>query len=167
MGLDPNFWKPVIGYENRYLVSKDGQIYSNYIKRIMKFNITKDGYYSIKLKDDNKYTHHMVHRLVAEAFIKKPDNILEYEVDHIDNNRQNNNISNLRWVTHKENLDKSFELGNQNKLKRKVIQYTLKGEKINVYESVNEAFRQTNVRHISECALGKRNTAGGYIWKYE
>lgn len=52
-------------------------------------------------------------------------------------------------------------------MKRSVAQCDLYGNIIMIYPSVNEAFRQTGIRHISECARGeKRKTAGGYKWKY-
>lgn len=58
---------------------------------------TKNGYLHIRF---NKH-HYFVHRLIAETFIPNPDN--KPFVDHIDRNRQNNNVSNLRWVTAEEN----------------------------------------------------------------
>ena len=108
----------------------------------------------------------MIHCLVAEAFIPLPDLDNQYEVDHIDNNVSNNVVTNLRWLTHKENLDKSFELNHQLRPKKTVYQFSLDGQLVCQYESVNEAFRQTKIRHISECANKKYKTAGGYIWRY-
>ena len=157
------------GSEDRYLVSKNGEVYSLYTHKKMKFESTKDGYLNLKLTVSFKnHIRKMVHRLVAETWLEQPpQDGQEYEIDHIDNNRQNNKAENLRWVTHKENLDKSFNLGNQTKLKRPVTQYTLDGKKIATYGSVNEAFRQTNIRHISEAARQTRKSAGGYIWRYK
>jgi hypothetical protein len=108
----------------------------------------------------------MIHCLVAETFIPLPDTNNQYEVDHIDNNVANNIVTNLQWLTHAENLSKSFELNHQLRPKRAVYQFSLDGQLICQYESVNEAFRRTNIRHISECANKKYKTAGGYIWRY-
>lgn len=51
----------------------------------------------------------LVHRLVALTFISNPEN--KEEVNHIDFNRQNNNVENLEWVTRKENVERSYEAG--------------------------------------------------------
>lgn len=59
--------------------------------------ITSDGYRRVSIKCKTYY----VHRLVAETFIPNPDN--KPSIDHIDRNRANNDVSNLRWVTTKEN----------------------------------------------------------------
>lgn len=167
MGLDlEEIWLPIFGYENRYKVSNLGQIKSLNTNKILRGESTKDGYIRVRLWNGKKYTSKMVHCLVAEAFIPLPDTINQYEVDHIDNNVTHNSVDNLQWLTHKKNLDKSFDLNHQQKPKKPVYQYTLQGLLIKKYESVNEAFRQTKIRHISECATGKRNTAGGYIWSY-
>jgi hypothetical protein len=120
----------------------------------------------VRLWDGKKYKSKMIHCLVAEAFIPLPDNDNIYEVDHIDNNVSNNCVSNLQWLTHKDNLDKSFELNHQIKPKKQVGQFDLNGNLICIYNSVNEGFRTTGIRHISECASGKRKTAGGYTWSY-
>ena len=95
-----------------------------------------------------------------------PDNEHQYEVDHIDNNVAHNSVDNLQWLTHNQNLEKSFELGHQTKPRKAVYQYTKDLKLIATYDSVNDALRATNIRHISECATGKRKTAGGYIWSY-
>ena len=65
---------------------------------------------NISLKDNAgklvKQVPYSVHKLVAETYISNPNNYTE--VDHIDRNKQNNKVSNLRWVTHKENM-KNFQ----------------------------------------------------------
>lgn len=161
-------WIPIPNYEDRYLISNFGNVKS--IKRnvIVKPDVTKDNYFAVRLYNNTGSEHRLLHRLIAECFIPLPDSENKYEIDHIDNNRQNNNISNLRWVTHKENLDKSFDLKNQRRNKRVVYQYDLNGNLVAEYESVNDAFRKTGIRHISECCLKRRyKTTGGFIWRYE
>ena len=165
MGVEE--WRPIKDFEDRYLISNYGQvkvIKTNQIRKTRTF--TNTPYVGIALWDGNKYHNKLIHILVAEAFLEKPDSNIELEVDHIDCNPKNNQVDNLQWITHKENLERSFELGHQNKLKKPVGQYDLQGNLIATYESYNEAFRQTNIWHINEAANGTRNTAGGYIWKY-
>ena len=163
MGLDEK-WLPILGYENRYEVCNLGMVRSVRAGQVLRGDPTKDGYIRVKLWDRERYKSRMIHCLVVEAFISRPDLNNQYEVDHIDNDVANNAVTNLRWLTHKENLDKSFALNHQTKPKKAVYQFDLDGRLLHQYESVNEAFRQTQIRHISECATGKRKTAGGYKW---
>lgn len=85
----------VIGF-SKYQINKIGQIINKKTKKYLKYKIDKDGYFNLSLYDDDNNKKYMrVHRLVAINFIPNPNN---YQiVDHIDRNRQNNNIENLRW----------------------------------------------------------------------
>lgn len=172
MGLDEIYkdeiWKPVLNYEDRYLISNYGRVKSLKINAIMSPQPTKGGYQRVRLfGDDGRYHSKMIHNLVAEAFLEKHAKTNDkWEIDHIDCNPANNKVDNLRWLTRKENLKRSFDLGHQSKPLSPVIQYDLNGNEVARYTGVNEAFRQTNIRHISDCASGKQKTAGGYIWKY-
>lgn len=101
-------WRQIKGFEN-YYVSDYGRVanfnYRNTGKRILMkpFN-TKVGYEQIALVDKNgKRVKKYIHRLIAEAFIPNPQN--KPEIDHIDTNRKNNSINNLRWATKIENLN--------------------------------------------------------------
>ena len=91
----------VVGFEN-YLIYDDGRVWSKNGKGMfLKPRVDKDGYLQVFLWKDGKHKNMRVHRLIALYYIENPEN--KPEVDHFDNNRQNNNISNLRWVSHSEN----------------------------------------------------------------
>jgi hypothetical protein len=92
--------KPIPEYEGYYSAEEDGRIFShktneyltpNYNRRYLKFTLCKDG-----VRKDKD-----VHRLIAMTFIPNPDN--KPTVDHIDQNKHNNRVSNLRWATSQEN----------------------------------------------------------------
>lgn len=107
-------YKLIEGHEN-YIIFKTGKIYSKRSKIFLKplYNITH-GYTKFGLNGKFIY----LHRLLAIAFIDNPDN--KPAVDHIDRNKLNNNLDNLRWVTVSENgLNRSFQ--KNNKLKQKNI----------------------------------------------
>lgn len=109
-------WKPVLGYENLYEVSNCGNVRSVehytehgnnkmivYGKLLSKVRNTKNGYLYVTLSKNGKRKTAMVHRLVATAFIPNPDN--KRCIDHIDGSRDNNAAHNLRWCSHKENMN--------------------------------------------------------------
>lgn len=103
-------WSAVKNYENLYEVSDLGQIRSVARQKNLAVNPHKDTrYLTVGLWKNNKNKTCYVHRLVAEAFIPNPDNLPQ--VNHIDGDRQNNNINNLEWVTHQENTKHAVSTG--------------------------------------------------------
>jgi hypothetical protein len=95
-------WKPIIGWENYYLISNHGRVKSLLTDKILRpycNKKTSHGYLQVTLYYPKKTK--KIHRLVAENFLKKVrgKNI----VDHKDMNVKNNHIDNLRWCNHKEN----------------------------------------------------------------
>lgn len=94
------------GYEGLYAVDKDGNVWSlnwNGTGRTQKLKsgVSSNGYLMINMCKDGKRKGKTVHRLVAEAFL--PDYSAELDVDHIDRDKTNNNLSNLRMVTTQQN----------------------------------------------------------------
>tara|TARA_R110000744_G_scaffold41339_2_gene93637 strand:- start:3435 stop:3899 length:465 start_codon:yes stop_codon:yes gene_type:complete len=96
------------GYEN-YTISEDGIIMNQFGKEI-KPHINKIRYCRLGLYKNGKCKKFLLHRLLALTFISNPDNLPE--VDHIDRNRSNNNLENLHWVTHLQNLQNIGEYKN-------------------------------------------------------
>lgn len=106
-------WKDIPGYEGYYIISSKGVILSlrhskgvRKIKRVVSqsLNNGKDvnSYWSTNLWKNNNGKHLFVHRLLALAFIPNPEN--KEHVNHIDLNKLNNDLSNLEWVTRRENF---------------------------------------------------------------
>jgi hypothetical protein len=96
-------WDEVIGYEGLYHINRNGDIYSCTYNKCMKHNIDESGYLFVSLHSKGNPKHKgRIHRLLAIQYIPNPDDLPE--VDHIDRNKQNNDLSNLRWVTHSENM---------------------------------------------------------------
>lgn len=92
--------KPINGYEN-YSISDTGIVTNEKTGRILKPNNNGNGYFQVRLgyKQPNFY----IHRLVAEAFIPNPDNLPQ--IDHINTDKTDNRVTNLRWCTHKQNMN--------------------------------------------------------------
>lgn len=158
-------WKSVKGYEGLYEVSNLGNVKSiTRYKKQLKPSLDKDGYRYVKLKHNNSSKHARIARLVAIAFI--PTNDETKEVNHIDYNRQNDNVNNLEWVTRKQNTQHSSQhyKGSRHK---KIIQ-TKGGKTIEKFNSMMDAERKTGIKasNICKCCKGQRNHAGGYEWRY-
>jgi len=97
-------WKDIEGYEGLYQVSNLGRVRSFHgdSEKIMKQTLQK-GYLRITLLKNKKQKRFLSHRLVAQAFIPNPEN--KPQVNHIDEDKTNNRVDNLNWMTSKENND--------------------------------------------------------------
>lgn len=159
-------WLDIKGYEGYYQVSNYGNVRSLPRQRtkgvILKPNI-RNGYESVILCSDGNVKNVSVHRLVATAFIENKN---KFDiVNHIDENKLNNNANNLEWCTQSQNLN----LSTRNKSKaKKVCQYSLKGKLIKVWESPTQAkelggYDDSNIR---KCCIGTRSKHKGFKWAY-
>lgn len=99
-------WKPT-NIKN-YEISNLGRIKNNKTNRIIKCELEEKGYLRLSIKNNGKKKHYAVHRLVAIAFIPNIDN--KPQVDHINGDKLNNCVDNLRWVSNKENSNYKWEL---------------------------------------------------------
>ena len=90
-------WKTIKNYENLYMVSNTGKVYSIRYKKVMVARINNSGYYTIELHKNGHRKTCLVHRLVAKAFLSNPKNYLV--VNHKDENKLNNTVDNLEWCT--------------------------------------------------------------------
>lgn len=117
----------------------------------------------------------LIHRLVAMAFIDNAEN--KPCVDHIDTNRLNNKVENLRWVTSKENANNKLSLKNYSKCRKgslnhkskTIYQYDLDLNLLNTFSNVQDAADSMHIKNtgnICSAARGERKTAYGFIWSY-
>lgn len=97
-------WKDIVGFEDRYEISDSGEVRNKKTQKILTLKVDRDGYYQIGLRKqgDRKKFWFYIHRLVAVYYIHS-DNTNGLQIDHIDHNKLNNNVDNLRWVTCLEN----------------------------------------------------------------
>jgi hypothetical protein len=98
------------GYD-RYFISENGEIFSQYIKSNKKLSkrINKSGYYYVNLSKDGKYKSKSIHKLVAQYFVENPNNFKI--VNHKDTNKLNNNKDNLEFTTLSGNSKHAFDNG--------------------------------------------------------
>ena len=135
-------WKKIEGYEN-YSVSSNGDVRNDETGIILKVYYNQ-GYQLIKLRKNGKRKMFRVHRLVAQAFIPNPEN--KPCVDHINTIRDDNRVENLKWVTHKENMN--------NPLSRKNSSESKKGEKNYWY---GKQHTKDTKEKMSEAKKGENN----------
>ena len=159
-------WKPIIGYESRYIISNKGEVKSLKRNKVLKKELRRN-YWSIQLYDGNKFKHFSIHRLVGIHFIENPNNLPF--INHIDENKLNNNANNLEWCTASYNINYGTYI--QRAVEKKsipVMQLDKNKNLINIFSSISEAESKTKVYNpnIIKCCKGERKTAGGYIWKY-
>lgn len=181
--------KPVCRYEN-YSVTDTGEVFSHITNKWLKPNLMSNGYKTVELFNKDKSKRLLIHRLVAEAFIENPLNLPF--INHKDENKGNNDVENLEWCTAKYNqnygscLEKRMktmregywasEKAHADRLRcgkrtqelhgKRVVQKTKSGAIVAEFISINEAMRRTRIRHIHEVCVGKRKSAGGYVWEF-
>ena len=159
------YWRKL--NNSKYSVSNDGLSRNDKTGRILKQTTNNKGYSVVHLSNDGTVTAHLTHRLVAEAFIDNPDN--KPYVDHIDTNRQNNCVDNLRWCTPSENNQNPASKTRMKRGKIKaVVGVNIETNEIVSYPSANAAkVDGFNKNYIYDCCKGKKEYYKGYRWYYE
>lgn len=173
----PKYMKTTKYFVNRYgeWKSERGDSHKIYNPN-KKLEILNDG----SRKHYGKYVYSTVgavHRLVAKAFLPNPDNFKE--VDHIDGNPSNNNVENLRWVSHRQNIDnpicrqrfkKNWEMTYIQKSTVGVVQYSLDfSKKLAVFKTEQEAAKALNLSRagvVKLCnqQLKQKNSQSADYW---
>lgn len=172
-------WKPVKGYEGLYEVSNIGEVKSlpHRVKSRFKTRLTpgkelkqqkdKDGYMKVCLCKDSKKKCAFVHRLVVEAFLENPES---YPcVNHIDENKTNNNVKNLEFCTVEYNNSYNGGCEKRGKKRRKPV-IAKKGDRVLVFDSIKEASKYLGASHgnISSCLYKRygRKSVCGYTFEF-
>lgn len=160
--------RDIPGYEGRYTVDENGNVYSLRRKKYVAHKIDKDGYHEVGLyKPESGQKWFRVHGVVLLAFVgPRPHGC---HIDHIDCDIDNNNISNLRYVTPKENIHHSIAVGHHGSVRnsKAVIAIDSNGVERR-FVSINEASRQMHTvsPNILACLQGRTKHACGYSWRY-
>ena len=176
-------WKDIQGYEGRYQVSNAGRVRSLQYKGRKRVLILKPiqkttGYYVVSLS--NRQIH--IHRLVAEAFIPNPFHLPV--VDHINTNKADNTVENLRWCSIKDNVNNpiSKELrikavqckcrgrfGKDSATHKTVYQFNITGEFVRRWDCMSDACRHYGIDSgaMTKVCQGKNYTAKGFVWRYQ
>lgn len=154
-------------YKEKYSIDEYGNLRNDITNKLLTKYKNKSGYfrYDISINGKRKVVH--PHRAVAELFIPNTNNLPQ--VNHIDGNKTNNYISNLEWVTNRENILHASKNNLLNIVNKKsVIQKDLQGNFISEFESILSAAKYINgnVSHIISCCKGKRKTHKRYKWEY-
>lgn len=173
-------WRPIEGYEY-YEVSNLGRVRSWIDNRWRRRNIPKilslyklsKGYLGVSLNSAPRVSKTTkVHRLVAKAFIPNPNNLPM--VNHKDENKTNNCVSNLEWCTNEYNLkygtarQRIFETIERNggyKV-RPIIQRDLQGNAIKVWNSATEAAKELGI-DCSRILTACHKSYKGFLWDFK
>lgn len=161
-------WLPVIGFEDRYLISNDGRVLDIRSGSELRHYMDRDGYHIVHFISGKKTINRRVHRLVALAFIPNPHN--KPTVNHIDENKDNNAVENLEWATFKEQIHH----GTRNARVRssmescEIQQLDNENHLVATYPSIREAANVMGVRpaNILNVLKGRQQTSCGYRWHY-
>lgn len=168
-------WKNIKGYEGYYQISSYGRVKNIKTNKILTGDINNIGYKRVILYVPIKQRF-FIHRLVAEHFCSGYQDGLV--VNHIDGNKQNNQATNLEWVTRSQNDLHAYQLGLRkicgapiqqiNKKNRKVYMYDRQGKLIRIFTNVDEIAKQyqKSRTYIQACCRGLYNLQYEYKLSY-
>lgn len=154
-------WKVIPDHE-KYEASNLGNIRNKLTKYVLKKYTTPQGYHTMTIQK-TKY----VHRLVAQTWIPNLKN--EPTVDHINHDKTDNRVENLRWASHKLQVKNRRKKRATVGFQRAVEQICLKtGSVLNTFSSIMIATRETGAVHecITRTCKGRQQSSGGFGWKY-
>lgn len=154
-------YKTINGYPE-YAISKQGTIINQKTGRILKQTKCKDsGCLKVTISGETKY----VHRLVADTYLANPDN--KSDVMHLDKNKGNNNLNNLKWATHRETQRRSYNLGIDAPGGNEPPKPIFVKELETTFPSIRSCARETHVSRTSirKCINGELDSCKGFTFK--
>lgn len=165
-------WKPIKGFET-YEISSYGKVRNAVTGKVLAQRLHE--YFLVNLYKNGKLSTKLVHRLVAGAFIPNPSHLPC--VNHKDENKKNNNVSNLEWCTYKQNCNygtrnsrisqhntgKKYNYSSNENRKIKVIAISNDGKKYH-FDSIDQCARELGLfrSNANRVLHGYLNTTGGY-----
>ena len=161
-------WKDIAGWEGSYQVSTYGRVKSlKYGKeRILKTSKSSRGYLIVCLSIEGKIFNKFVHRLVAITFIPNPEN--KGDVNHIDEDKTNNRLENLNWMTAKENSNYGTRNERQAKTKSIPIKVIYQDNTYEIWESGKVFARENKFSQsrIVDVLKGRKKSYHGLRFEY-
>lgn len=146
-----------------YGITSCGKVWSYKTNKFISQRYDKYGYLRVTImNDDKKMKTLLVHKLVALAYIPNPDG--KETVNHKDENKENNCVSNLEWMTRRENLNYGTRGERQSEKISKPVRCIETGI---IYKNARVASKEIGIdaTNIYNCVNGKRKTAGGFHWE--
>lgn len=159
--------REIPNYEGLYAVTSCGKVWSYRSKRFLTPRKSKKGYLTVLLCNKGNMREFKIHRLVADAYIPNPDNLPQ--VNHKDENKQKNCISNLEWCTNLYN--RNYGTRNQRAamaISKAKMKPCICIETNKIYPSVAQAAKETNLckSSIGKCCRGERKSCSNTHWNY-
>ena len=177
--MDREIWKDVVGYDGLYQVSNLGNIRNTKKNKLKKIFINEKGYCQTTLNKNGKLKQVRLHQLVAKAFIPNPNNYIE--INHIDGNKLNNELSNLEWCSRKHNVIHAYKTGliSKHQIEKTTIKMKEKNKKpivqiangivINEFESIQKASEMLKIHYscILRVLKNKHKKTHGFVFRYK
>lgn len=158
--------RDITGYEGLYSVTSCGKVWSHKSRRFLKPQKDKDGYYRVALCHDGNIKNTTIHRLVLATY-NPSENMDKLQVNHKSENKNENWLFNLEWVTPKENSNHGTRNARMSYPRRKPVVCVETGT---VFDSVTEAANAVGTSTTSISRVCKKRssytTAVGFHWEY-
>lgn len=163
--LPNEIWKKI--YYTHYSVSSFGRVKNDITNLLLKPSIAC-GYYKVRLSEEGRVTDVIIHKLVYCIFNNIEVIPSGYTIDHINGDKLDNKLTNLRLITLSENVRAALYETKTNKNCIRVGQYDTEGNLIKKFLSIAEATRNTGVKHniIKKICLGIKESHNGFIFKF-
>ena len=186
--MDDEIWRAIKGYEGLYEVSNLGRVkslervawngkgYHILKEKILKPKKCRNGYLYASLSRNGERKEYTIHRLVLSTFnpVEKMDKL---DVNHLDEDKTNNNLSNLEWCTrsynnnfgtHNARVAETLRGKSNTRKSIPIVQLALDGKYIRSYKSATDAARECGGSNsgIINCCKGNRKSHKGFKWMY-